>query len=93
MSEHAAGELRRAAAFRHVGHAEARPELGVVSRGVRMNTAGEAASAGRAVALAAEATRKLQNHRQESIIFRSMHACYYNGKYRELRFLEKTLLH
>ena len=64
MSEHAAGELRRAVAPRHVRHAQARPELGVVSRGVRLNAApaaaiATAAAAGRAVALAAEAARKL----------------------------------
>ena len=71
VSEHAAGELRRAVAPRHVRHAQAGPELGVVSRGVRQNTAPVVivtTATGRAVTLSAEATRKLQEHRQRTII-------------------------
>ena len=67
VSEHAAGELRRAVAPRHVRHAQPGPELGVVSRGVRQNTAPVVivtTATGRAVTLSAEATRKLQEHRQ-----------------------------
>ena len=57
VSEHAGGKLMLAVPPRHVGHAEAGAELGVVSRGHCLNAA---PATWRAVPISAQTTRELK---------------------------------
>ena len=63
VSKHAGGELLLAVAPRHVGHAQARAELGVVSRGHPLSAA---PATWRAVPIAAQTTRELQELTSDS---------------------------